>query len=78
MSHYDALVLTLCISDFDAHRVLVDLGNAKNLLQLPTFNKMRLSLGMLNSMGRILSGFDGATTVTLREVTLPVRVGLVT
>ena len=32
MPHYDALVLTLCISGFDVHRVLVDLGNKIDLL----------------------------------------------
>ena len=36
--HYDALVPTLCISGFDVHRVLVDIGNATYLLQLPAFN----------------------------------------
>ena len=36
--HYDALVLTLCISGFDVHRVLVDLGSEINLLQLPAFH----------------------------------------
>ena len=30
--HYDTLVLTLCINGFDAHRVLVDPGNAADLL----------------------------------------------
>ena len=39
---------------------------------------MRLSLGVLNSAERILSGFNGVTTITLGDVTLPVRVGLVT
>ena len=37
MPHYDALVLTLCINDFDVHRVLVDPGNVMDLLQLPAF-----------------------------------------
>ena len=36
--HYDALVLTLCISSFDVHMVLVDPGSAVDLLQLPAFN----------------------------------------
>ena len=49
--HYDALVLTLYISGFDVHKVLVDPGSVKDLLQLPTFNQMRLSLRMLNSIG---------------------------
>ena len=78
MPHYDALVLTLCINDFDVHRVLVDPSSAVYLLQLLAFKQMKLSLSMLNLAGRILSGFNRATTVTLRDVTLPVKVGLVT
>ena len=76
--HYDALVLALCISGFDVHRVLVDPSSAADLLQLPAFNQVKLSSGMLNSAGRILSGFNDATTTTLRDVTLLVQVGLVT
>ena len=30
--HYDALILTLCISDFDVHRVLVDPSSATEFL----------------------------------------------
>ena len=76
--HYDALVLTLCINGFDVHKVLVDPGNATNLLQLPAFKQMKLSLGTLNLAGRILFSFNGATTITLRDVELPVKAGLVT
>ena len=47
----DALVLTICISGFDVHRVLVDPGSVGDLLQLPAFNQMRLFLGVLNSAG---------------------------
>ena len=72
MPHYDALVLTLCISGFDVHRVLVDPGSTIDLLQLLGFNKMKLSSGMLNSTGRILSGFNDTTTMTLGNVKLPV------
>ena len=35
--YYDALVLTLCIDNFDVHMVLVDLGSAADLLHLPAF-----------------------------------------
>ena len=41
--HYDALVLTLCISSFDVHRMLVDPSSAADFLQLPAFNRMKLS-----------------------------------
>ena len=66
--HYDALVLTLYINGFYVRRVLVDPGNAADLLQLPTLIQMKLSFDMLNSVGRILSGFNGATAVTLGDV----------
>ena len=39
---------------------------------------MKFSYGMLNSAKRIISGFNGATTTTIRDVTLPVRDGPVT
>ena len=32
MPYYDALILTLCISGFDVHRVLVDPDSATDLL----------------------------------------------
>ena len=44
--HYDALVLTLFISSFDVHMVLVDPGSTIDLLQLPAFNQMKLSSRM--------------------------------
>ena len=78
MPHYDAPVLILCINDFDVHRVLIDPGNAVDLLQLPAFKHMKLSLGMMNSAGRILSSFNGVTTITVGDVTLLVKEGLVT
>ena len=56
----------------------MDLGSIADLLQIPAFNQMRLSLRVLNSSGRILSGFNCATTITLGDVTLFVRVGPVT
>ena len=70
---FDALVLALCISSFDVHKVLVDPGSTTDLLQLPALNQMRLSLGVLNLAGRILSSFNGATILTLGDVTLPAR-----
>ena len=71
-------MLTLCINVFDVHKVLINPGSAKNLLQLPAFKQMKHFLGMLNSVRKILSSFNGATTVTLRDVALPIKVGSVT
>ena len=68
--HHDALVLTLCINYLDVHKVLVDLGSVTNLLQLPAFKQMNVSLDRLSSAGRILSSFNGATTVIMGDITL--------
>ena len=76
--HYDALVLTLCISNFNVHRVLVDPSSAENLLQFLAFEQMKISLGMLNSTRRILFGFNDVTTTTLRDVALLMKVGPMT
>ena len=78
MPHYDALILTLNINNFDVHKVLVDLDSATDLLQLPAFKKIKLSIGVVNTAGRILFGFNGTTTITLEDVALPVKAGLVT
>ena len=76
--HYDALVLTIGINSFDVHRVLVDPGSAADLLHLPTFKQMRVPLDHLSSISRVLSGFNGATTLTVEDIAFPVRAGPVT
>ena len=55
------------------HRVLVDPGSAANLLQLPAFKQMNISFDRLSSTGRILFGFNGATTVTMGNIAPPVK-----
>ena len=47
--HYDALILTLCINNFDVHRVLVDMGSAVELLHLSAFKQMKIPLSYLSS-----------------------------
>ena len=76
--HHDALVLTLCINNFDVHKVLVDPSSTADLLQLPAFREMKVPLDKLSSVGKILSGFNGATTLTMGDIALPVKVGSVT
>ena len=73
--HHDALVLTLCINNFDVHRVLVDPGSMVDLLQLPAFRQMNIFFGKLSSFGRIMFSFNGATTVTMGDIALPVKAG---
>ena len=76
--HHDALILTLCINNFDVHRVLVDPGSIVDLLQLPTFRQMQVPLDKLSSTTRILSRFNGATMLTVGDITLLVKAGPVT
>ena len=76
--HHDALVLTLCINNFDVHRVLVNLGSSADLLQLPAFRQMKVMFDKLGSAGKILSEFNGATKLTMGDIALPVKAGPVT
>ena len=73
--HYDALVLTVGINNFDVHRVLVDPGSAADLLHLPALKQMRVSLDRLSSAGRVLFRFNEATTLTVGDIAFPVQAG---
>ena len=76
--HYDTFIMTVCINSFDVHRVLVDLGSTVDLLHLPTFKQMRVPIDHLHSAGRVLSGFNGATTLSVGDITFSVKAGPVT
>ena len=60
------------------HIVLVDPGSATDLLHLPAFKQMKVSLAHLSLASRILFGFNGATTLTVGEIVLSVKAGSVT
>ena len=76
--HYDALILTLCINNFDVHKILVDPGSAVELLHLPAFMQMKVPLSYLISADIILSRFNGSTTLTVGEISFSVKAGPVT
>ena len=76
--HHEALVLTLYINNFDVHKVLIDPSSVADLLQLPAFRQMQVQLDKLSSTGRIIFLFNGATTLTVGDIALPIKVGLVT
>ena len=76
--HYDALVLTVCINNFDVHRVLVDPSIAADLLHLLAFKKMRVPIDHLHSAGRVLSGFNRATTLSVEDIAFSVKAGPIT
>ena len=60
------------------HRVLVDPGSAAELLHLPALKQMKVPLSHLSSTGRVLSGFNGSTTLTVGDIALSVKAGPVT
>ena len=60
------------------YRVLIDPGSATDLLHLPAFRQMKDLLNKLRSACRILSRFNGATTLIVGDIALPVKAGTVT
>ena len=60
------------------HRVLVDLGSATDLLYLSAFQQMKVPLGHLSSAGRVLFGFNGATTLIMGDIVISVKARPVT
>ena len=60
------------------HRVLVDPGSAIDLLHLPAFKQMRVPIDRLHSAGRVFSGFNGATTLSVGDITFSVKAGPIT
>ncbi|KAL6334842.1 hypothetical protein AAG906_022831 [Vitis piasezkii] len=72
-SRRDALILSLEIRDFDVRRILVDPGSSADLVQASVISHMGRSLTGLENPGRILSGFNGASTTSLGDIVLPVQ-----
>ncbi|RVW67388.1 hypothetical protein CK203_061266 [Vitis vinifera] len=63
--HRDTLILSLEIGDFDVRRILVDPGSSADLVQASVVSHMGHSLVGLENPGRILSGFNGSSTMSL-------------
>ncbi|XP_034678338.1 uncharacterized protein LOC117908746 [Vitis riparia] len=76
--HRDALILSLGIDKFDVRRVLIDPGSSADLVQASVISHMGHNLVGLENPGRILSGFNGASTTSLGDIVLPVQAGPVT
>ena len=60
------------------HRILVDSGSMAKLLHLPASMQMKVPLSHLSSAGRIFSGFNGSTTLTVGDIAFSVKAGPVT
>ena len=67
-----ALIILMCIES------LLIRAARSNCCISPAFRHMRVPLSHLNSTGRVLSGFNGATTLTMDDIALSVKAGPVT
>ena len=56
-------------------RILVDPGRSADLLQVAVIKQMGFIPSSLENPGRTLSGFNGSSTTSLGDVTLPVQAG---
>ena len=73
--HDDALMVSICIGDYNIHRVLVDNGSFVDILYYSAFQQMRIKREHLIPTNAPLIGFGGTMVHPLRAVTLPVTVG---
>ena len=73
--HRDALILALGVGDFEVKKILVDPGSSADLLQVAVIKQMGFIPSSLENPGRILSGFKGSSTTSLRDIALLVQAG---
>ncbi|CAL9006555.1 unnamed protein product [Prunus brigantina] len=69
--HNDALVIRIQIAQAVVDRIHADEGSAANILQLAVIQQMGLET-KINKSARSLTGFNGATTVTVGTIDLDV------
>ena len=59
-------------------KILIDLRNSTDLLQMSAYRQMGYSLSTLDNLDRILIGFNGASIVSMGDVILPIQASPVT
>lgn len=74
--HDDPLVVTLVISNYLTHRILIDNGNSTDILYLSAFNQMGVRQDKLRHVQTPLVGFIGDQLLPLGTVSLSVTAGI--
>ena len=74
--HNDALVVTLRIVGFDVKRVLVDQGNAMEVMYPDLYRGLNLRLEDLMLYDSSLVSFEGNTIILMGQIRLPIPIGL--
>ena len=73
--HDDALVVTLRICGYDVKRVMVDQGNAAEIMYPDLFKGLGLKFEDLKSYSSPLVSFEGKMVVPKGHIRLPVQTG---
>ncbi|XP_021803159.1 uncharacterized protein LOC110747265, partial [Prunus avium] len=72
LPHNDTLVICIQIEQAVIERVHVDEGRAANILQLSVIQQMGLE-PKINKLARSLTGFNGATSITVGTIDLDIH-----
>ena len=67
-SYDDALVVGICVGDYNMYRVLVDNGSSADILYYPAFQQMRIDRGRFIPTNAPLVGFGGTRVFSLGAV----------
>ncbi|KAL0385498.1 UNVERIFIED_CONTAM: hypothetical protein Sradi_2944100 [Sesamum radiatum] len=74
--HNDALVISAAVSNFWVKKVLVDTGNAADILFFAAFSQMGIGVDMLTKVNTPLVGFTGSVVEPMGEIALPISIGI--
>lgn len=74
----DALVVTLCIKDFNIKRILIDQGSSVEIIYNDAFKQMKLEDNDLALTISLSVGFNSQLELPIGKIILPVKVGSVT
>ena len=74
--HGDALVITLRIGGYDVKRVLVDQGNAVEVMYPDLYKRLKLRLEDLTAYDSPLVSFEGKIVTPKGQIRLPIQTGL--
>ncbi|XP_028078929.1 uncharacterized protein LOC114280754 [Camellia sinensis] len=73
--HNDALVVTLCVKNFDIKRILIDQGSSYEIMYYETFKQLKLEDRDLAPITSTLVNFNLMPEWPVGKIILPVKAG---